>query len=459
MKRFSIVVFATLLLPASAGAQPFTAGVVPPVPAAVPVVPVVALPLPPVVPVTPVLAARTWQAPSLEARDRADERQERERERRDARTDRENSLYERGQDALEQSRWDRAVAAFSEVAALKGSKADAALYWKAYAQNKLGQRADALATIAQLTREFSSSRYQQQAKALEVEVRRDAGQPVRPENENDEDLKLMALQALQNTDPEQAIPMLQKILQGTSSPRVKQRALFVLAQSGSPAARQALVNIAKGNSTPDLQNKAIQYLGTFGSAESRAALADIYQSTQDVDVKRRILRAFMIAGEKSRLLNAAQHEQNPDLREEAVRQLGVMGAHDELWAMYQKETSLDVKKQILQAMFVGGNAPRLIELAKTEPNPELRRVAVRNLGLMGGKETGDALGQIYAANTSNPEIRKAVIQALFIQGNATALVSLARKEGDIEMKKEIVSKLSLMDDKVAVDYLLEILNK
>ena len=50
-----------------------------------------------------------------------------------------------------------------------------------------------------------------------------------------------------------------------------------------------------------------------------------------------------------------------------------MGAHDELWQLYQKETRVDVKKQIIQAMFVGGNATRLIELAKTEKNPELRR--------------------------------------------------------------------------------------
>ena len=61
-----------------------------------------------------------------------------------------------------------------------------------------------------------------------------------------------------------------------------------------------------------------------------------------------------------------------------------MGAHDELWQLYQKETTVDVKKQILQAMFVGGNATRLIELAQTEKDPELRRAAVRNLGLMGG---------------------------------------------------------------------------
>ena len=94
----------------------------------------------------------------------------------------------------------------------------------------------------------------------------------------------------------------------------------------------------------------------MGGAESRATLAEVYTASTDVDVKRRILRAFMVSGDKQRLLTAAQTEQNADLRAEAVRQLGAMGANDELWQMYQKETAVAVKKQILQAMFVGGNA-------------------------------------------------------------------------------------------------------
>ena len=391
--------------------------------------------------------------------ERARELAERDRDRASRDADQQNRYYDAGQQALDSSRWERAVTNFERVIEMKGSRADAALYWKAFAQNRLGQRAEALSTIATLQKDFPKSRYIEQAKALDVEVRRDAGQPVRPETQSDEELKLLAIQALQNSDPEQAVPMLQKILQGTGSPALKERALFVLAQSNSAKARDVLVNIAKGNGgTPDVQMKAIQYLGIHGGPESRAALADIYKSTSDVDVKRRILRAFMVAGEKDRLLSVAQTEQNPDLRTEAVRQLGVMGAADELMTMYRKESSVEVKKQILQAMFTGGNAARMIELAKSEQNPELRRTAVRNLGLMGGKDTGAALADIYSTD-KDPAIRQAVIQALFIQNNAESLVALARKEQDPAMKKDIVQKLSLMNSKVATDYLLELLNK
>ena len=341
---------------------------------------------------------------------------------------------------------------------LKGSKADAALYWKAFSQNRLGQRTEALATIAELSKSHPNSPYRRQATVLEAEVKRDIGQPVRAQDSSDDEVKLMALQALQNTAPEEAVPMLEKVLEGTSSRRVKQRALYVLAQSKSPRAREVLRNYAKGSSTPELQSQAIQYLGVHGGPEARAVLAEVYGTTTDVDVKRRILRAFMTAGEKDRLFKAAQGEQNPELRLEAVTQLGNMGAHEELWQLYQKESSADVKRRIIRSMMAGGSIDRLIELAKSEQNPELRREAVRALGQLRSARTGDVLQQIYSSD-NNLDVKKSVVNALFTQDNATALVGLARKEQDVTMKKEIVSRLSNMRNKVATDYMIELLGK
>ena len=253
--------------------------------------------------------------------------------------------------------------------------------------------------------------------------------------------------------------MLQKLLQGPQSPRLKERALFVLAQSSSPEARKVMTEIARGTgSNPDLQRKAIQYLGVAGNTENRQILADIYQSSTDVDVKRQILRAYMISGDRTRVLAAATGEKAPELRQEAVRQLGVMGAREELWQLYRKETDASVKRQVLQALFVSGDATRLIELANTETDPELRRTAIQHLGTMGGSRTGEALTGLYQKEKDAAN-KRTIIQALFVQGNAEALVAMARKETDVEAKKAIVKQLSLMNSKVATDYLMEILGK
>jgi hypothetical protein len=120
-----------------------------------------------------------------------------------------------------------------------GNRADGALYWKAYALGKQGKRDDGLAAIAELRKSYANSRWLDDAKALELELRQASGQTVSPESESDEELKLMAINGLMQSDPERAMPLLEKQLQGSGSPRVKRNALFVLAQSSPEGADHA----------------------------------------------------------------------------------------------------------------------------------------------------------------------------------------------------------------------------
>ncbi len=389
-----------------------------------------------------------------EARDREQERRDREQERRE----RGSELYDAGREALDDDRYDRAEAKFDELAQTNGPQTDAALYWKAYAQNRLGKRDAALATIADLKRRFPQSRWQKDAAALEIDVRQRAGQPPRPEAESDEELKMLAIQGLMNSDPERALPLLEKVLSGTGTPREKSKALFVIAQSGSPQARQILGRIAGGQSNPDLQRKAVEYLGIFGGGEAKKTLADVYAKTGDESVKRAILRSYMISGDKDDLFAAAKSEKDEGLRREAIRQLGLVHGINELQQLYQKESSTSVRREILQAFFLAGDSGRLVEAANGEKDPELRRTAIRNLGLINSADSAKALQTLYAKEPDRG-VREEVLNAYFIQGNASALVAIARSEKDPELKRVAVSKLSLMHSKEATDYLMEILQK
>jgi HEAT repeat protein len=384
------------------------------------------------------------------------ERAEQQRERAEQARGRFENLYEQGQSAIERAQWNQAVERFTALVSAKAPRADAALYWRAYSLDKLNRQTEALTSVAELLKIYPASRWLADARALEIQVRQRAGQPVSPEVQADEDLKLFAIQGLQYQDPDQAIPMLEKLLQGTSSPRLKERALFVLAQSGAPRARQLLTNFARGGSNPDLQVKAIQYLGMMGSQANRQLLGEIYASSTDIDVKRQILRGFMMSGDRERVLAAATGEKSPELRGEAVRQLGMMGAQDEVWQLYQKESDPEVKERIIQALFLSGDATRLIEVASNDSNTELRRRAIQHLGMMGRQRTADSILNIYNRQ-SDAQVKEAAIDALFIQQNAEALVALARKETDRELKGRIVQKLGLMRSPAARDYLMELL--
>ena len=376
----------------------------------------------------------------------------------DDRASRESELYDRGTEALDEGDWTKAAAAFQEVVKLGGSRSDGGLYWVAYALAKQGRKDEALATLRGFDTKYPKSSWRKDAHALELEIQPSSGKSVLREGGDDEDLKLMAINGLMSSEPEQAVPMLEKVLNGNASPRVKERALFVLAQSSSSRARQILAEVARGKSRPDLQEKAIHYLGISGGKENGQLLADIYVSAASADVKEKILHAFMVSGDKTRVLEAARTEKNPELRTAAVHLLGVMGSQTELWQMYKTDPSEPVREAVLQALFVSGDVDHVLELARSESNGNLRREAIHKLGIMGSNRAGAALVSIYREE-KDPEMKKAAIQGLFLQNDARALIDIARSEKDSHLKAEAVSKLSIMQNKDATNYMIEILNR
>lgn len=391
------------------------------------------------------------------ARERRDREQEK-RERDQQRSDRMQELYDNGREALDENRYQQAEDKFTELANMNGPQTDAALYWKAYAQNFQAKKDSALATIAEFERRFPGSRWLKDVKALQIEVQQSAGQKPNPDTFGDNSLKILALQGLLNSDPDRGIAVAQKTLSGPASPRDKSKVLFMIAQSGSPKAREVLGNIARGQSNPELQRKAVGYLGMFGGAKSRQLLGDIYASSSDASVKRAVLRSYMMSGDKQSLFNAATNEKDESVKREAIRQLGLVGGQSELQQLYQTEPSVDVRREILQGFFLAGDSQKLVQAAQNDHDPELRRTAIRNLGLLGSEKSSAALQAIYARETDR-SLKEEVLNAYFLSGNAQALVAAARAEKDPELKKVAVQKLALMNSKEGNDYLMELLEK
>ncbi len=367
--------------------------------------------------------------------------------------------YQQGARALDNREYEKAVSSFQRVIDAKSPRADGAYYWKGYALNKLGRRDEALAALGEIPKQFPQSRWINDAKALEAEVRQASGQGVSPESQGDEDLKLLAINSLINSDPDRAVPLLEKLINDPKNPpRLKERALFVLAQSRSDRAHEIVGQYAKGGSNPDLQLRAIEYLGTFRSKNSQQLLADVYAQTSDVNAKRAVLRGFMVSHDTEHLLNAAKSETNPDLRRDAIQWLGTMRAQTELAQLYASESNYDVKAAIIQAMFIGGGSDKLVEIAKTDKDTRLRAVAIKRLGTMRKDGSEEALASMYSSE-SDRNLKLEIINALFLQGAAKQLVDVTRAEKDPELKKTAVQKLAMMKSKEATDYLMELLNK
>jgi tetratricopeptide (TPR) repeat protein len=378
--------------------------------------------------------------------------------------DRSRDRYRNGMDALDERQYEKAVGYFDryiqQYGDMQDTRADGALYWKAYALQKVGRGPEALAALAEMQKKYPNTRWLNDAKALQLEVNQAVGRGASPENQSDEELKLLALNSLMNSDPERTMPLLEKLLADPkATPRLKSRALFVLAQKRNPRGTEVIAKFAKGGTgNPDLQLKAVEYLGVYGSKENRQVLAEVYGSTSDPAVKRAALRAFALGHDREQLLNAAKGEKNAELRMEAIRQLGISGGQAELAQLYTTETSADVKRNIIHGLFISGAGDKLIELAKSEKEPNVRLDIIHRLGTMGRTKTGDALASMYGSE-SDKNVKREILRSLFIQGNAPQIVAIARKETDMGLKQEAVQHLSRMRSKEATDFMMELLNK
>lgn len=363
--------------------------------------------------------------------------------------------YHDGKKALDEKDWKGAARIFRQVAAAKGSDADAALYWLAYALHEDGDEAGTLAALRDLRASYPRSGWIDDSRALELEVRGPQGGAAAVAAE-DEELKLLALNGLMQADASRALPILRRFLQGDSSPRLKKQALFVLGQSGAPEARELLVEVARGRAYPGLQGEAIGMLGISGRG-SVSALSQIYRESTDREIKSAVLGAFLVSGADDEVFAIAKGEKDPAMRREAVAKLGPMGAREQLRAFYAAEPDPELRRTALGAMGVAGDAEGLAQVARSERDPALRRTAIRSMGITGGKGGAAVLKQIYL-EAADEETRDAALDALFVQGNAQTLVELFRSERDAQRRRSIVQKLTLMSSPEATELLMELLD-
>ena len=96
------------------------------------------------------------------------------------------------------------------------------------------------------------------------------------------------------------------------------------------------------------------------------------------------------------------------------------------------------------------------DLVLGKAGPELQYRAIKDCGIYQGKRANDALAEAYRVS-SDVQVKRAVISAFFISGDDVHLVEIARQEKDLELKRQIVSQLSLMRGKAANDYMMELL--
>jgi HEAT repeat protein len=280
-------------------------------------------------------------------------------------------------------------------------------------------------------------------------VAKDAGRPPTEE----EELSIAALEGLMAQPADRALPILKKVLAGAQSTLVKSRALFVLSQLSAPEARDLLMQTARSPNA-ELRSEAIRSIGIGGDPKSLDALQAIY-TAGDAEVKDDVLQAWMIAGRKEAVYQAALNAKTEEEASEAIRMLGVMGAREELRKLGDRPNAPD---GLLDAYAISGDLEGLRKIVDGKGEHSLRVDAAQRIGIIHSDAARAALREIYTRATDT-EIKEAALQGMLIAQDDQGVLALYRAAKTSDEKRSLLRMLSLMSGDAALEAIDAVLEK
>lgn len=255
--------------------------------------------------------------------------------------------------------------------------------------------------------------------------------------DEDDDARVAALNALMMMDAARAQPVLQKVLARRDSGSVclRQKAVFILAQENTPQTAELLLNTARTDPSQEVRGEAVFWLSQVGGPEALAALDSILRTPGNEEIRSKALFALsqLDSPEARRSLRAFAGGPGvpPDLQKQAIFFLSQSGTADDaqfLRALYPKLTDTDVKESLLFAL-------------SQQPSPENQKWLLQIAGDPG--QPVDLRKQaLFAASQSGVSI--------------TEFITLYDKSTDEEMKQQLIFVLSQSQSQAATDKLFQI---
>jgi HEAT repeat protein len=353
--------------------------------------------------------------------------------------------------------------------------ADAALYYLAFALKKENRLAEANKTLEQLIAEHPSSSWINDARAMRIEMapklnNNDAiNQGIK---EEDEEMKLVALQSLFESSPERAIKVATDILKpgSRSSITLKEGAIMLLADSDSKEAGVAVLEVARRETDSRLRRKAIAMLGEVKAPGVMELLKELVMTSSDREMVRAAISAIAEHdGEQSRivLLELARSAADPELRSMAISELADhhdKSTFDDLIKLFESEKNEEVRKHIISALAESDDAharAKIMELARSAADIEIRKTAISHIAEHEDEQAANALVELYDAER-NQEIKEEIIAALGDMKNKRALrklMEIVKSDAPVRLKKRAIEALSESGDPEALKFIEELLKK
>jgi len=403
-----------------------------------------------------------------------------------------DSLWRAGRAALDRGNAAEAAATYrrlrTDARFARSTYRDDAFYWEAYARDRVGttsERRSALAVLTELRRAHPRYENMEMVARLETSINAalassgDAQAAARTQQRvaqatnaqcPDTETQAMAIEALVHMSTENALPIVQRVMQrrDACSADLREHALFLLSRMEGRVAEDLLIETAKSDPSMKVRQQAVFWLSRVNSDRAVEAIEAVLRSgTADREMLEQAAHALSQHRSPRAAALLREIATNASAPKEArMAAIHWLGGRDDaesaalLRGLWSSLNDTDMKESLLFAMSrQKGHEEFLVGLVNNEREPVQVRMTALHWAGQTGAMTVARLGELYRSST-NRQMREQIIFALSRRNEPDALdrmIDIARNEPDVELRKAAVFWIGRHNDPRAARFLSELI--
>ena len=408
-----------------------------------------------------------------------------------------DSLYASARELMNRGDFRRASQLFARVNTRYPDSpyAGDALYWQAYALYRQGGTSDLKAASKALKahkEKYPKAKTRGDADALATRIdgtlarQGDAGSAERigrqadaavrdtscAREDDDNDMRIAALNALMQMDAERAVPVLKQVLgrRDACSVGLRRKAVFIVSQQRSGETETILLNAASADPDLEVRSQAVFWLGQVRSERAVSALDSILRNGRDLELREKAIFAMsQQQGERARAALrrvAEDSSQSQDIREKAIFWIGQQRSADNaqfLRQLFERTRSDELRGKImfsLSQMRGEGNDQWLLSIV----GDKRYSVETRKSALFSAGQNRAPIADMMALwpKLEERELKEQWIFVMHERRDPEAidkLIDIAKNEKDVELRKKAIFWLGQSRDPRVQQLLVDIINQ
>jgi HEAT repeat protein len=396
-----------------------------------------------------------------------------------------DSLYSAARAAMAKQQYERAAELFHQITSRYpgSSYVSNAAYYEAFSRSRLGDMDNLREAYRILSSSSSKDAASLQAQVCAAMVKKgDASCKQRlnsmattdspdkcPTEDDDNDIRMSALNALLQVDADKAMPILKQVLakRDACSVELRRKALFLVSQKGESDGADILLASARSDPDDDVRQQAVFWLSQVHDPRAVGMLDSLLLHSDDEGIREKAMFALTQQHDHgSPMLRdfATREGESEELREKAVFWLGqTNNPDDEAWlkTFFRQAKNEDLKEKIIFSIAQHHDSGDwlLSVVSDSTQSMDTRKKALFWLG-QEHSSTGQ-LVDLYG-KLRDQELKEAVVFALSQRNQAAAideLMTIAKTDKDPELRKKAVFWLGQSHDPRVAQFLSELINK